>query len=155
MWIISKRTRKFFFLHIFVIPSLSRHEKRCWMLVRLFAYFNALDTHCLENWDTYHHGLWTPREKTAFTARPEIQSQSQIFRYGRSIFCLPNWPNFSDVFDLCLHWVSVVRAYHCSNIIIEFRFSLFFSQKHIRITGWSVNQLLIARNCLELRLDPN
>ena len=44
-------------------------------------------------------------------ARPKIQSQSQIFKYGRSIFHLPHWPNFSDIFDLCLHWVSVVRAF--------------------------------------------
>ena len=46
----------------------------------------------------------------AFTAQPKIQSQSQIFRYGRSIFCLPHQPNFSDIFDLCLHWLSVVRG---------------------------------------------
>ena len=59
----------------------------------------------------FHHGLWTPREKIAFTAQPKIHSHSQIFRYGRSIFCLPHRPNFSDIFDLCLHWVSVVRAY--------------------------------------------
>ena len=44
------------------------------------------------------------------TARPKIQSQSQIFKYGRSIFCLPHWPNYSDIFDLCLHWVSVVHG---------------------------------------------
>ena len=49
-------------------------------------------------------------EEIAFTACPKIQSQSQIFRYGRSIFCLPHRPNFSDIFDLCLHWVSVVRG---------------------------------------------
>ena len=48
------------------------------------------------------HGLRTPRDKIAFTARPKIQSQSQIFRYGRSIFFLPHRPNFSDIFDLCL-----------------------------------------------------
>jgi hypothetical protein len=30
------------------------------------------------------------------------------FRYGRRIFCLPYRPNFSDIFDLCLYWVSVV-----------------------------------------------
>ena len=53
------------------------------------------------------HGLQTPREDIAFTARPKIQSQSQIFRYGQSIFCLLHRPNFSDIFDL---WVSVVRA---------------------------------------------
>ena len=57
------------------------------------------------------HGLRTPREEKAFTARPKIQSQSQIFRYGRSIFCLPHRPNFSDIFDLCLQWVSVVRGF--------------------------------------------
>ena len=56
------------------------------------------------------HGLRTPREEIAFAARPKIQSQSQIFRYGRSIFCLPHQPNFSDILDLCLHWVSAVRG---------------------------------------------
>ena len=40
----------------------------------------------------------------------KVQSQSQIFRYGGSIFCLPHRPNFSDIFDLCLHCVSVVRV---------------------------------------------
>ena len=61
--------------------------------------------------DESSHGLRTPREEIAFTARPKIQFQSQIFRHGRSIFCLPNRPNFSDIFDLCLHWVSVVRGF--------------------------------------------
>ena len=56
------------------------------------------------------HGLRTPWEKIALTARPKIQSQSQIFRYSSSIFCLPHRPNFSVIFDLCLHWVSVVRV---------------------------------------------
>ena len=56
------------------------------------------------------HGLRTPREKIAFTARPKIHSHSQIVWYGGSIFCLPHRPNFSDIFDLCLHWVSVVRG---------------------------------------------
>ena len=59
-----------------------------------------------------HHGLRTPRKEKAFTAQPKIQSQSQIFRYGQSIFCLPHWGNYSDIFDLCLHWVSVVRVCH-------------------------------------------
>ena len=54
------------------------------------------------------HGLRTPREEIAFTARPKIHSHFQIFRYGRSIFCLPHWPKFSYFFDLCLHWVSLV-----------------------------------------------
>ena len=57
-----------------------------------------------------NHGLRTPREEIAFTAQSKIHSQSQIFRYGQSIFCLPHQPNFSDIFDLCLHLVSVVRA---------------------------------------------
>ena len=66
-----------------------------------------------------YHGLRTPREEKAFTARPKIHSHSQIFRYGRSIFCLPLRPNFSDIFDFCLHWVSVVRAhkYHRDKLV--------------------------------------
>ena len=59
--------------------------------------------------NTWFHGLRTPREEIAFTARPKIHSHSQVFRYGQSIFCLPHRPKFSDFFDLCLHWVSVVR----------------------------------------------
>ena len=27
------------------------------------------------------------------------------------IKCLPHQPDFSDIFDLCLHWVSVVRGF--------------------------------------------
>ena len=38
-----------------------------------------------------------------------IYSHSQIFRYRRSIFCLPHRPNFLYAFDLCFHWMSVVR----------------------------------------------
>ena len=51
-----------------------------------------------------------PREEIAFTAWPKIHSHSQIFRYSRNIFCLPHRPNFSDIFDLCLYWMSVVRG---------------------------------------------
>ena len=57
------------------------------------------------------HGLGMASEEIVFAARPKIQSQSQIFRYGQSIFCLSHRPNFSHIFDLCLHWVSVVRAF--------------------------------------------
>ena len=56
------------------------------------------------------HRLGTPTEEIAFTAWQKIQSQSQIFRYAGSVFCLPYRPNFSDIFDSCLHWVSVVRG---------------------------------------------
>ena len=55
-----------------------------------------------------YHGLQTPWEEMALTERPKIHSHSQIFRYGQRIFCLPHRPNFSDIFDLCFHWVSVV-----------------------------------------------
>ena len=59
---------------------------------------------------TFTHGLRTPGEEIAFTERSKIHSQSQIFRYGQSIFCLLHRSKFSDIFDLCLHWVSVVRG---------------------------------------------
>ena len=54
------------------------------------------------------HGLRTPGEEIALTARPKIKSQSQIFWYGQSIFCLPHRPKISDFF-CCIHWLSVVR----------------------------------------------
>ena len=56
------------------------------------------------------HELRMPREEIAFTARTKLQSQSHFFRYGHSIFCLPHRPNFSYIFDLYFHWVSVVRG---------------------------------------------
>ena len=59
----------------------------------------------------FWHRLRMPSEEIAFNARPKIHSNSQIFRYGRSIFCLPHRPSFSDIVDLCLHWVSVVRDF--------------------------------------------
>ena len=64
------------------------------------------------------HELRTPGEEIAFTARPKIKAQSQIFRYGRSIFCLPYQPKISVFFDLCLHWVSVVRAFNINSTIL-------------------------------------
>ena len=58
-----------------------------------------------------YHGLRTPGKEIAFTAWPKIKSQSQIFRYGQSIFCLPHRPKISYFFDfICLHCVSIVRG---------------------------------------------
>ena len=63
------------------------------------------------NWSCINpdHGLRTHSEEITFTAWLKIKSQSQIYRYCRSIFCLPNRLTISDFFDLCLHWVSIVR----------------------------------------------
>ena len=66
-----------------------------------------------------NHGLRTPSEEICFTAQPKINSHLQIFRYGQSIFCLPNWPKSSDFFDLCLHWVSVVRVNNHLNLYVR------------------------------------
>ena len=77
-----------------------------WLLANCFVLLNRAKFEL----DWTNHGLRTPSEEIAFTARPKIHSHSQIFRYSRSIFCLPHRPKFSDFFELCLHWVSVVRA---------------------------------------------
>ena len=84
------------------------------------------------------HELQTPREEIAITARPKIHSHSQIFRYGRSIFCLPHRPHFSDIFDLCLLWVSVVRASVSLHNIQGFRHWLLHS------TFWFVTAIKIV-----------
>ena len=79
-----------------------------WLAIHLLPWTKSCFTRFTPANDIVH-GLRTPREEIAFTARPKTPSQSQIFRYGGSIFSLPHRPNFSDVFDLCCHWVSVVR----------------------------------------------
>ena len=80
----------------------------CSMFSWILTYCNWLFHKFHHDVNNFLHGLRTPREEIAFTARPKFHSQ--IFRYCRSIFCLPHRPNFSDIFDLCLHLVSVVRA---------------------------------------------
>ena len=91
-------------------------ERDCYLAACLWQKSNLI--HCSAYWfHTYlvtiyttAHGLRTPREEISFTARPKIHFHSQIFMYGRNIFCLSHRPSFSDVFDLCLHWMSVVRG---------------------------------------------
>ena len=61
--------------------------------IRTFRRFYSLFTWLMYVWS---HGLRMPREEIVFTARPKIHSQSQTFRYGRSIFCLPHRHNFSE-----------------------------------------------------------
>ena len=61
------------------------------------------------NFCEVNHGLRTPREEIAFTTRPKIHSHSQILGTAKAYFVCHIGPNFSDIFDLCLHWVSVVR----------------------------------------------
>ena len=105
------------FLHWFpfsIIPFFISHHH---VYYNMLFFCLGFGEHC--NFDVHHHGLRTPREEIAFTARPKIPSHSQIFRYGQRIFCLPHWPNFSDIFDLCLHWVSVVRVHHHPWWILE------------------------------------
>ena len=55
------------------------------------------------------------RDEITFTAQPKIQSQPQLFRYGRSIFCLPHWPTFSDIFSLCLNIYSFIPFFLIPN----------------------------------------
>ena len=43
------------------------------------------------------------------TVRLKINSHSQMFRHGRSIFFLPHRSKLSDFFGLCIHWVSIIR----------------------------------------------
>ena len=85
------------------------------------------------------HGLRTPGEEITFTARPKIKSQSQIDRYGRSTFCLPHRPKILGFFDLCLHWVSLVRGFGCRpsfiySWLLELLFLLHSNPKKVGFT---------------------
>ena len=77
-----------------------------------------------------------PSEEITFTAWPKIKSQSQIFRYGHSIFCLPYRPKISDFFNLRLHWVSIVRRhFHCT---VAFPLCFDSNDQH----SWNVSEML-------------
>ena len=54
-----------------------------------------------------YHGLQMPCEEIAFTARPQIKSQSQV--RPKHILSAASAHIFS-FFDICFHWVSVVRS---------------------------------------------
>ena len=108
---------------------------------------NAFDKNILDEW---LHELRTPSEEIAFTALPKIKSQSQIFRYSRSIFCLPHRPKFSDFSDLCLHWVSVVRewlhAANSSSAVVIVRNMLCFSNwRGTMDTRWLNPKFFVAQ----------
>ena len=47
---------------------------------------------------SYNDGQRKPGEEIALTAWLKIKSQSQVLRYGQSIFCLPHRPRISDFF---------------------------------------------------------
>ena len=91
--------------------KLAQKEKRFYMIpnFRLFGVF-GLSPFLLLYTFLCNHRLRTSGEEIVVSARPTTKSQSQIFRYGQSLFCLPQRPKISDFFDLCLHWVSVVRG---------------------------------------------
>ena len=95
----------------------------------------------------YHHGLRTPGEEIAFTARPKIKSQSQIYRYGRSIFCLPHRPKISGFFDLCLHWLSVVRD-------LDLTFSTLFFINKIGQESFFVKNIYFSQFVTKKILQP-
>ena len=102
---------------------------------------------------SYAHGLRTPGEEIAFTARPKIHSHSQNFRYGRRIFCLPHRPKISGFIDFCLHWVSVVcvqRYYALSD------FTWYKVVVYVAYSPWTKSdiELIICQRSVIL-WDPN
>ena len=98
------------------------------------------------------HGLRTSGDEIAFTARPKIKSQSQIYRYGRSILCLPHRPKISGFFDLCLHRVSVVRV-SAHQSLPAVATNVQFTQCRVQWTlknyqSWIPTYLKLFQNCL-------
>ena len=67
----------------------------------------------------FDHGLWTLGEEIVFTTWPKINSHSQIFRYGRSIFCLPNFQiSLIYAFIGCLQYVCFMIS-QCDTDIVR------------------------------------
>ena len=120
-------TEGIFFLSSYFTYTHDHHRFSVYFFVQKTKYFEETKG-LVSVWFNIKRRWWSCAQTTDarsvnhlhWTARPEINSQSQISRYGLSIFCLPHRPEFTDFFDLCLHWVSVVReAYHRSSIIFQ------------------------------------
>ena len=67
-------------------------EKDIFYLFKIFQHYipHELRRHPEKKYPSLHGRKFTP-----------------IFMYERNVFCLPHRSNLSDIFDLCLHWVSV------------------------------------------------
>ena len=83
--------------------------------------------------------------------------QSQIFRYGRSIFCLPHRPKISYFFDLCFHWVSVVRvpanasaAKATCSFTTEVKLLWFIT---LYFWGVKLGYIMLEIECIDARVD--
>ena len=85
-------------------------------------WFNVVRACCIIPITDYGH----PERKKSLLQGQKFNPK--ILRYGQSIFFLPHRPNFSDIFDLCLHWVYVVCD---SNGVAEN--SLFETQHNLHI----------------------
>ena len=79
------------------------------MIMHFQKEFQAIVVH-IDNTNNFNDGLRIPGEEITSTAQLKIHSHSQIVRNSRNIFCLPHRPKWSDFFDICLHWVSLVRV---------------------------------------------
>ena len=104
-------------LLVFLTP---RHS--CFWVV-FFTEYSAMGAftdygHPERKWPSLHGRNFTPK----------------IFRYSRSIFCLPHRPNFSDIFDLCLHWVSIVRDFCYAQFNV-----CFLSDVKFNCNKWSIH----------------
>ena len=74
-------------LSLFIIYLFYLYSSTSGTLGEIFDIFcNSRYIFEMSNLQYSNHGLRTPRDEIAFTARPKIQSQSKSFRYSRSIF---------------------------------------------------------------------
>ena len=121
-WIVDRSTARDFMVikdkSLYLLRFLWLYNDVSWQIIKLtfsktHKYFpsNLINIIKQSPFSLHTRNYRPPSEEIIFTARPKINSHSQIFRYGRRIFCLPHRPKFSDIFDLCLHWVSVVHVF--------------------------------------------
>ena len=111
-------SRKIFFPVLFATevvqsPLFCERKTICVLWFKCLLWFMPKLVACFK---TEHLYLNTrTRDEITFTAQPKIQFQPQLFRYGRSIFCLPHWPTFSDIFSLCLNIYSFIPFFLIPN----------------------------------------
>ena len=75
---------------------------------------NELHSRKIEDWPTDYR---RPVRKSTSLHCPKSTPTAKFLGTAEAYFCLPHQLKFSDFFDLCLHWVSIVRdlAHLCAN----------------------------------------
>ena len=107
-----------FFFSIANRPKISPNLIFC--SIKMFPCATSIQWLWVHKYEPYLYVLSTdyerPERKWPSLHCRKLNPNPKFLGMAEAYFCLPHRPNFSDFFDLCRHWVSVVRGFIYANI---------------------------------------